>query len=301
VTNRETTNAKKTCVEERAMTFRTRVRTFGLLGVTAASIAACASTQPPRELLDARAAYAKAASSPAAQLRPDTLNDARNTLNAAERAYASSADDADVNTISYVSIRKSELAEMQAADVQNTQEQAMADTELLKVSQAAPAPTPGEKGPADQEAMAREALDKLNTGGVTVHEEARGTVIMLPGAVLFSTGKSTLMPGAKERLNKVADVLKDYPNKKIVVEGHTDSTGKAATNDRLSQQRAESVKDYLMTRGVPSKQVTTKGFGASHPIATNTTAEGRAENRRVEIIIEPSSSGGGGGGRGGAE
>jgi outer membrane protein OmpA-like peptidoglycan-associated protein len=281
------------------MTFGTRVRTFGLLGVTAASLAACASTQPPRELLDARAAYAKAASGPAAQLRPDTLNDARNTLNAAERAYASSADDADVNTISYVSIRKSELAEMQAADVQNTQEQAMADTELLKVSQAAPAPSPGEKGTADQEAMAREALDKLNTGGVTVHEEARGTVIMLPGAVLFATGKSTLMPGAKERLNRVADVLKDYPNKKIVVEGHTDSTGKAATNDRLSQQRAESVKDYLMTRGVPSKQVTTKGFGASHPIATNTTAEGRAENRRVEIIIEP--SGGGRGGGGGAE
>jgi outer membrane protein OmpA-like peptidoglycan-associated protein len=276
------------------MTFRTRVRTFGLLGVTAASLGACASTTPPRELLDARAAYAKAASGPAAQLRPDTLNEARSSLNAAERAYASSADDADVNTISYVSIRRSELAEMQAADVQNTQEQAMTEAEILRVSQAAPVPSPSAPGKADQEAMAREALDKLNTGGVTVHEEARGTVIMLPGAVLFTTGKSTLMPGAKERLNRVADVLKDYPNKKIVVEGHTDSTGKAAMNDRLSQQRADSVKDYLMTRGVPSKQITTKGFGASHPIATNSTSEGRAENRRVEIIIEPSGGPGGG-------
>ena len=135
--------------------------------------------------------------------------------------------------------------------------------------------------------MAREALDKLNSGGVTVKEESRGTVIMLPGAVLFSTGKSVLLPGAKERLSKVAEVLKDEPNRKIVVEGHTDSTGKAAMNDRLSQQRADSVKDYLMTHGVPSKQITTKGFGASHPIASNSSSEGRAENRRVEIVLEP--------------
>ena len=94
------------------MTFCTRICTFGLLGVTAASLAACGASQPPRTLLDARAAYAKAASGPAAQLRPDTLTDAHNTLNAAERAYASDADDTDVNTISYVSVRKSETAEI---------------------------------------------------------------------------------------------------------------------------------------------------------------------------------------------
>jgi len=220
------------------------------------------------------------------------LADAHNTLNAAERAFASDADDVDVNTISYVSVRKAELAEIQATDVQNTQQQAMAEAEFLRVSQQAPAaPPPASGGRADAEAMAREALDKLNSGGVTVKEESRGTVIMLPGAVLFSTGKSALLPGAKERLSKVADVLKDAPNRKIVVEGHTDSTGKAATNDRLSQQRADAVKDYLMTRGVPSKQVTTKGFGASHPIANNSTSEGRAENRRVEIVVEPISGG----------
>jgi len=270
------------------MTFCTRVRTFGLLGVTAASFAACGAAQPPRELLDARAAYVKAASGPAAQLRPDTLSDAHNTLNAAERAFASQADDIDVNTISYVSARKSELAEVQATDVENTQEQAMAEAEFLRVSQQQQvqpqAPLPGRT---QAETMAREALDKLNAGGVRVTEEARGIVILLPGAVLFSTGKSVLLPGAKDRLNKVADVLKDEPNRKITVEGHTDSTGKAAMNDRLSQQRADSVKDYLMGHGVPSKQITTKGFGASHPIANNSTSEGRAENRRVEIVIEP--------------
>jgi outer membrane protein OmpA-like peptidoglycan-associated protein len=271
------------------MTFCTRVRTFGLLGVTAASLAACGAAQPPRELLDARAAYVKAASGPAAQLRPDTLTDAHNTLNAAERAFASQADDIDVQTIAYVAARKSELAEVQTTDVENTQEQAMAEAEFLRVSQQQQAQPPGRPAPGRTEAetMAREALDKLNAGGVRVTEESRGIVILLPGAVLFSTGKSVLLPGAKDRLNKVADVLKDNPNRKITVEGHTDSTGKAATNDKLSQQRADAVKDYLMIRGVPSKQITTKGFGASHPIASNATTEGRAENRRVEIVIEP--------------
>jgi len=271
------------------MTFCTRVRTYGLLGVTAASLAACSASQPPHELLDARAAYIKAASGPAAQLRPDTLIDAHNALNSAERAFASQADDIDVNTIAYVSQRKSELAEIQATDVENTQEQAMAEAEFLRVSQQQPVQPPGQptQGRTEAETMAREALDKLNAGGVRVTEESRGIVILLPGAVLFSTGKSVLLPGAKERLNKVADVLKDAANRKITVEGHTDSTGKAAMNDRLSQQRADAVKDYLMTRGVPSKQINTKGFGASHPIASNATSEGRAENRRVEIIIEP--------------
>src|SRR4051794_38893036 len=155
------------------MTFCTRIYTFGLLGVTAASLAACGASQPPRTLLDARAAYTKAASGPAAQLRPDTLADAHNTLNAAERAFASDADDVDVNTISYVSVRKSELAEIQATDVQNTQQQAMAEAEFLRVSQQAPAaPPPASGGRADAEAMAREALDKLNSGGVTVKEES---------------------------------------------------------------------------------------------------------------------------------
>ena len=104
--------------------------------------------------------------------------------------------------------------------------------------------------------------------------------------MLFATGKSSLLPSSRQKLNEVADVLKDQPDRGIVVEGHTDSTGTDAKNEVLSQQRADSVKDYLVSRGVPSERVTTRGFGASHPVTSNTTAEERANNRRVEIIIE---------------
>jgi hypothetical protein len=122
------------------MTFCTRVRTFGLLGVTAASLAACSASQPPHELLDARAAYIKAASGPAAQLRPDTLIDAHNALNSAERAFASQADDIDVNTISYVSASRS----LPSGRHVRTQ-QAMAEAEFLRVSTGPVGPRPGRR------------------------------------------------------------------------------------------------------------------------------------------------------------
>ena len=119
-----------------------------------------------------------------------------------------------------------------------------------------------------------------------IREDARGLVITLAGAVLFTTGKSTLLPTARDNLARVAAVLQQKgEDKKIVVEGHTDSVGADDKNMKLSQDRANAVRDYLITQGVKSDRISAVGKGETTPIADNSSAEGRANNRRVEIVI----------------
>jgi outer membrane protein OmpA-like peptidoglycan-associated protein len=125
----------------------------------------------------------------------------------------------------------------------------------------------------------------------TVKQETRGMVITLSGSVLFASAKSELLPAAQVKLNDVANALiKEDPLSKIVVEGHTDSQGAAAYNQDLSQRRAQSVRDYLVSRGIAADRVTSQGFGPSRSIAENNSAEGRANNRRVEIVVQPSAT-----------
>ena len=96
------------------------------------------------------------------------------------------------------------------------------------------------------------------------------------------------MPSARSRLGQVAEaLLKDEADATYVVEGHTDSSGTAAVNNELSRKRAEAVRDYLVERGVPADRITAEGHGADQPVAENSTAEGRANNRRVEIVVKP--------------
>ena len=109
-------------------------------------------------------------------------------------------------------------------------------------------------------------------------------VLTIPGSVLFATGKSSMMPGAQSKLNEVADALKGL-DRDIIVEGHTDSQGSEASNMTLSQTRANNVRDYLVAHGVPANRIRAEGEGEAKPVADNRTAEGRANNRRVEIIV----------------
>lgn len=112
----------------------------------------------------------------------------------------------------------------------------------------------------------------------------RGLIVTLPG-VFFDTGKTALKPGARNTLAKIADQLRINENTRILVEGHTDSVGSEALNQSLSEKRAAVVRDYIVSRGVPAGRITTTGLGESSPVATNDTAAGRQQNRRVELVI----------------
>jgi outer membrane protein OmpA-like peptidoglycan-associated protein len=138
----------------------------------------------------------------------------------------------------------------------------------------------------DEVASSREArLDlERQIAELNARETDRGLVVTL-GDVLFATGKSELMGGAGQNLDKLAAFLGEYPDRTVLIEGHTDSVGSEESNQFLSQRRAESVRSYLVNRGVQANRITTAGLGEGSPVASNDTATGRQQNRRVEVII----------------
>jgi outer membrane protein OmpA-like peptidoglycan-associated protein len=114
-------------------------------------------------------------------------------------------------------------------------------------------------------------------------ESARGAVMSLPG-ISFETGKAVLKPSAQITLAKLAGIAQVFPNINLRVEGYTDNTGTAATNQKLSEARAKSVYDFLRAQGVADNRLAFQGLGPASPVADNATADGRAKNRRVEIV-----------------
>lgn len=132
------------------------------------------------------------------------------------------------------------------------------------------------------EADMQQRLDELEA-----METERGMVITL-GDVLFDTSSAQLRGSANSNLDKLVSFLNQYPDQRLLIEGHTDNVGSSAYNQGLSQQRAESVRHYLVQRGIASHRLSVSGLGLEHPIASNNTAAGRQQNRRVEIVIENS-------------
>ena len=115
-------------------------------------------------------------------------------------------------------------------------------------------------------------------------DTARGLIVNMSD-VLFDTGKYSLRPAAREKLAKVAGIVSGHPGLKLDVEGHTDSVGSDEYNQHLSEQRGMAVHDYLTQQGMASSSVTSKGLGKTQPVASNDTAKGRQQNRRVELVI----------------
>jgi outer membrane protein OmpA-like peptidoglycan-associated protein len=115
-------------------------------------------------------------------------------------------------------------------------------------------------------------------------DTARGLIVNMSD-VLFDTGKFSLRPGAREKLARVAGIISGHPGLKLEVEGHTDNVGGDEYNQTLSEHRGTAVRDYLTNAGIPSASVTTEGFGKTKPVASNDTAAGRQQNRRVELVV----------------
>lgn len=295
------------------------MKTRNYLGIGAALLAVvgCASTGPSTELVDARQAYATARASSAQQLAPDKLLSAKQALDAAEKAHDDDAGSNAEKSLAYIAARRSELAQaygdlalaqnQQAAANKNyvatqdrlrqsAEQRANTTARSLEATQNALAQTrnylggklaASEQARLEAEKRANAAIESLRQIA-SVKEESRGMVITLDGAVLFVTGKAELIPIAQQKLNDVAEALKQTDDdQKIVVEGYTDSRGSDDFNLRLSQERADAVRSYLIGRGIKPERVTSQGKGEANPVATNDTPEGRANNRRVEIIVQP--------------
>lgn len=114
---------------------------------------------------------------------------------------------------------------------------------------------------------------------------ARGAAIAISDQLLFSTGSATLRPESDEVMDKVAEILKRKARKQVLVEGHTDNTGSAALNQRLSTDRANAVRSALVARGVDGGTLSAKGYGFAEPVEDNATPEGRQANRRAEVVF----------------
>ncbi len=292
------------------------------LAVLAIGLGGACATAVPVELVSAREAYQRASQGPAAQLTPVDLHKAKMALDVAEQSFAQRNDLGTTVDLAYVAQRSAETAEARAATAIATGKRTTAEQELgrqqgviakatltslvatreklresehgkaletqqVGVERAAreaadqsAAASERKAAAADQKAAeANDALAKL-----AAKEDARGLVITLSGSVLFRSNDATLMPGAQTRLDQVADALV-AKGQAVVIEGYTDSRGSQATNLDLSQRRAESVRSYLVSRGFPSEKISARGMGPDRPIADNSSVEGRANNRRVEIVI----------------
>ena len=158
--------------------------------------------------------------------------------------------------------------------------QADADRSRLAAEQAQ---SNAQQAEADKAAMRTRLSEQLNTI-LQTRDSARGLIVSMSD-VLFDTGKYSLKPGAREKLAKVAGILLAYPGLNIEVGGYTDNVGGDAMNQTLSENRAGSVRDYLVNQGVATNSVSSKGFGNSLPVATNDNSTGRQQNRRVELLV----------------
>ena len=139
---------------------------------------------------------------------------------------------------------------------------------------------------AEREKEQGDLLSRLQQIESSVRIEPRGIVLTLPGSVYFDSGRSHVKPGARERLARIGQVLAGASDRKILVEGHTDSTGPAKLNMKLSELRAESVKTIFVKNGVSEDRIETHGYAATRPVASNATPEGRSQNRRVEVVVQ---------------
>jgi outer membrane protein OmpA-like peptidoglycan-associated protein len=139
------------------------------------------------------------------------------------------------------------------------------------------------KAEQDQAQLRQQLLDQFNSI-LQTRDTARGLIVNMSD-VLFDTARYTLKPGAREKLAKVSGIILGHPGLKIQVEGHTDSVGGDEYNMKLSENRAGAVRDFLVGQGVPSAAVSSQGFGKTMPVADNSTAAGRQQNRRVELVV----------------
>jgi outer membrane protein OmpA-like peptidoglycan-associated protein len=271
----------------------------GLLVVGSLVGGGCTAGSPPVALEQARTAYAQAERTPEVVANaPVPLQEANQALRRAERVWADDHDTEEVQHLAALASQRVEIAkaaaEKKVAEAQIQQATEERDRVLLDARTREAQRAQGEATRAQQQAQTATSQAQAATSQVQQLQQElaalqakqtdRGLVLTL-GDVLFETGKADLRPGALRNLYPLVTFLQKYPERRVLIEGHTDSVGSEAYNLELSERRADAVRDFLLQNGVKAAQLTARGYGKASPVASNDTAEGRQQNRRVELII----------------
>jgi outer membrane protein OmpA-like peptidoglycan-associated protein len=233
-----------------------------------------------------RVASAKAETRSAEALAADAQNSARNAAAGqaqAERDNASAQQQKlDAQADSDRNRAAAANANLATADAQQHQKDAEAESANSRLA-AANSDQQLQQAVRDREELRARLLVQFNAI-LETRDTARGLVVNMSD-VLFDSAKFTLRPAAREKLAKISGIVLAYPSLQLAIEGNTDSVGGDTYNQTLSENRAGSVRDYLATEGIPTGSMTARGFGKTQPVASNDTAGGRQQNRRVELVV----------------
>ena len=280
-----------------------RIRNFRRSSLALAAVvlvAACGSAPRNNAALDdARATYQLAAGdAQVVRSAPLELRKAQEALQRGEAALRADESVEAVNHYAYLAKRRSEVAR-EAAKVTEA-EKAVADASTRRqaiVAEAERANAENARRLAEQRlaiaqasqtqaalASARARSLEQQLAEMKARQTERGMVLTL-GDVLFDTGRAQLKPGAMRTLDQLATFLRENPQRTVEIEGYTDSVGSEDMNQALSERRANAVKSALMDRGIAINRIAARGFGEMNPVASNDTAAGRQQNRRVEVVI----------------
>jgi outer membrane protein OmpA-like peptidoglycan-associated protein len=241
------------------------------------------------EITDAREAVERAEDARITTLRKQAAEREQATLDAKNQAQAEAAQSQQLAAQSQMQAQQSQMeaqqAQLQAEQAKAAKAQADAARAQAEAEAAEARAKAAEASKSAEDANAvREKLRAQLNSVLATSESARGLIVNMSD-VLFDTGKYTLKPATQISLAKVAGILQAYPGLRVQVEGYTDSVGSDDFNQKLSDNRAGAVKDFLVSQGVPQTNITSQGFGKNDPVADNSSASGRQMNRRVNMVV----------------
>jgi outer membrane protein OmpA-like peptidoglycan-associated protein len=291
---------------------------FALAALALAALAACNTTPPANATLDqARTDYTAAQNTPSTRdLAATELKQAADALGQADAAWSRDGKPAEVEHLAYLAKQRVAVAQAtgqrKAADLAVSQAEASRDKQRLaaRTTEADSAARKAEAALQDAEASKRQSAAAMQQADALQRQASeaqtrnaqleaemkdlnakkteRGMVITI-GDVLFDTNQAELKTGGMRSVEKLGSFMKQYPQRKVLVEGFTDSVGSDSSNQALSGRRADAVRMALVNSGVAADRVTTQGYGESYPVAGNDNASGRQLNRRVEIVLSDDS------------
>lgn len=256
-----------------------RNMTLGMAVSFSILMSGCAMTPDNNQKVDeARAAYEKIKDDPNVARSGDRqLRDAQQQLSRAESLLEEGEEVVEIEHAAYLANRHAQIAAQQGKRAELQQEINSAEERRRKLEM---------QMSSNKAAQARREAEelRLQMEAMQAEQTDRGMVLTL-GDVLFDLNQAELKASGEATVRRLAEFMKEYEERRVRVEGYTDSTGEASYNQELSERRAEAVRDALVSMGISRNRVETKGYGEEYPVATNDTSGGRQQNRRVEIVI----------------